>query len=183
MHFHASWRIVPGKPIVISVIYAEGVRVILPPKADRPHLSPSGGNQTPTNQESPMEPLDSQAGSYGTGRHLESRSSFAGEFSIGRKPLQDAADRGAPDRMPGCAAGDRAHSTTGQASKNSVGLPVQEGDNHSRWRGWSDGFLSRHDQRQTHRRYPLDGARRTVGSTRSWRACLSMAITSSTMRI
>jgi hypothetical protein len=43
MHFHVSWRILPGKPIVISVIYVEGVRVMLPPKADRPHLSLSGG--------------------------------------------------------------------------------------------------------------------------------------------
>jgi hypothetical protein len=42
MHFHASWRILPGKPIVVSVVYVEGVRVLLPPKADRPHLSLTG---------------------------------------------------------------------------------------------------------------------------------------------
>jgi len=42
IRFHASWRTLPGKPIVISVIHAEGVRVLLPPKADRPHLSQSG---------------------------------------------------------------------------------------------------------------------------------------------
>ena len=46
MHFHASWRILPGKPIVISVIYVEGVRVLLPPKEDRPHLSMSDGSGT-----------------------------------------------------------------------------------------------------------------------------------------
>jgi hypothetical protein len=44
MHFHASWRILPGKPIVVSVIYLEGVRVFLPPKADRPHMSLSGNS-------------------------------------------------------------------------------------------------------------------------------------------
>jgi hypothetical protein len=45
MHFHASWRILPGKPIVVSVVYVEGVRVLLPPKADRPHLSLSGKSE------------------------------------------------------------------------------------------------------------------------------------------
>lgn len=44
MKFHASWRILPGKPIVISVIHVEDVRVLLPPKADRPHLSMPGNN-------------------------------------------------------------------------------------------------------------------------------------------
>jgi hypothetical protein len=44
MRFHASWRILPGKPIVVSVIHVEDVRVLLPPKEDRPHLSMPGGN-------------------------------------------------------------------------------------------------------------------------------------------
>jgi hypothetical protein len=44
MHFHASWRILPGKPIVVSVIHVEGVRVLLPPTADRPHVSLSDGS-------------------------------------------------------------------------------------------------------------------------------------------
>ena len=44
MHFHASWRIMPGEPIIVSVIHVEGVRVLLPPKADRPHVSLSGGS-------------------------------------------------------------------------------------------------------------------------------------------
>jgi hypothetical protein len=44
MHFHASWRILPGKPIVVSVIHVEGVRVLLPPTADRPRVSLSGGS-------------------------------------------------------------------------------------------------------------------------------------------
>jgi hypothetical protein len=39
LRFHASWRILPGKPVVISVIHVEGVRVLLPPKEDRPHMS------------------------------------------------------------------------------------------------------------------------------------------------
>jgi hypothetical protein len=40
-NFHASWRILPGKPIVISIIHVEGVRVLLPPKADRPAMGGS----------------------------------------------------------------------------------------------------------------------------------------------
>lgn len=44
MKFHASWRILPGKPIVISVIHVEDVRVLLPPKEDRPHMSMPGNN-------------------------------------------------------------------------------------------------------------------------------------------
>jgi hypothetical protein len=45
--FHTSWRIMPGKPIVISVVHVEGVRVLLPPKEDRPHLNstPSGSEE------------------------------------------------------------------------------------------------------------------------------------------
>ena len=44
MKFHASWRILPGKPIVVSVIHVEDVRVLLPPKEDRPHMSMPGNN-------------------------------------------------------------------------------------------------------------------------------------------
>jgi hypothetical protein len=44
MKFHASWRILPGKPIVVSVIHVEDVRILLPPKEDRPHMSMPGGN-------------------------------------------------------------------------------------------------------------------------------------------
>jgi hypothetical protein len=47
--FHTSWRILPGKPIVISVVHVEGVRVLLPPKEDRPHLNSShSGSQGAT---------------------------------------------------------------------------------------------------------------------------------------
>jgi AsmA-like C-terminal region len=46
MKFHASWRILPGKPIVVSVIHIEDVRVLLPPKEDRPHMSMPGGNSS-----------------------------------------------------------------------------------------------------------------------------------------
>ena len=61
MWFHVSWRIRPGEPIVISVIHVEGVRVVLPPKADRPQISmkpqqvetasePAAGGATPDAQ-------------------------------------------------------------------------------------------------------------------------------------
>lgn len=39
LKFHASWRILPGKPIEVSVIHVEGARIQLPPKEDRPHLN------------------------------------------------------------------------------------------------------------------------------------------------
>ena len=57
MHFHASWRIMPGEPIVVSVIHLEGVRVLLPPKADRPHVSLSSGSSASaeTNTETQSE--------------------------------------------------------------------------------------------------------------------------------
>jgi hypothetical protein len=42
IRFHASWRILPGKPITISVIHVENVRVLLPPKEDRPHMGTPG---------------------------------------------------------------------------------------------------------------------------------------------
>jgi hypothetical protein len=50
MRFHASWRILPGKPIIVSVIHVQDVRVQLPPKEDRPHLSLSGGQAKPNDQ-------------------------------------------------------------------------------------------------------------------------------------
>jgi len=50
MWFHTSWRILPGKPIVVSVIHVEDVRVILPPKAERPHVSLSGEQPDEQNQ-------------------------------------------------------------------------------------------------------------------------------------
>ena len=39
LKFHAAWRILPGKPIEVSVIHVEGARVQLPPKEDRPRLN------------------------------------------------------------------------------------------------------------------------------------------------
>jgi len=63
MKFHASWRILPGKPIVVSVIHIEDVRVQLPPKEDRPHLSMPGNKpgvakpeDTPAAQASVQQP-------------------------------------------------------------------------------------------------------------------------------
>jgi AsmA-like C-terminal region len=68
MHFHASWRILPGKPIVVSVIYVEGVRVLLPPKEERPNLSLSGrGSASPeasdTAQNETAQPQEQPASS------------------------------------------------------------------------------------------------------------------------
>jgi len=42
LKFHASWKILPGKPIEVSVIHVAGVRVLLPPKEDRPHFDLKG---------------------------------------------------------------------------------------------------------------------------------------------
>jgi hypothetical protein len=47
LRFHASWRMRPGTPVEISLIHVEGVRILLPPKADRPHLSLSGAPPSP----------------------------------------------------------------------------------------------------------------------------------------
>jgi len=44
LKFHASWRILPGKPIEVSVIHVEGARVQLPPKQDRPQLNQKGSD-------------------------------------------------------------------------------------------------------------------------------------------
>jgi hypothetical protein len=45
LKFHASWRILPGKPIEVSVIHIEGVRIQLPPKEDRPKLNKASPDQ------------------------------------------------------------------------------------------------------------------------------------------
>lgn len=37
--FRATWEILSGKPIDIPVIHVQGVTVILPPKAERPHVT------------------------------------------------------------------------------------------------------------------------------------------------
>ena len=47
VRFHASWRVAPGNPVEIPMIYVEGVRVLLPPKADRPHFSLPDGQTAP----------------------------------------------------------------------------------------------------------------------------------------
>jgi hypothetical protein len=57
LKFHTSWRILPGRPIDISVIHVEGVRIQLPPKEDRPRLNyadadESGGQTQPGKQSS-----------------------------------------------------------------------------------------------------------------------------------
>jgi hypothetical protein len=59
MRFHVGERISPGRPIVISVIHVEDVRVLLPPKADRPSFnnnqdsgSQNGGQGSDTSAES-----------------------------------------------------------------------------------------------------------------------------------
>jgi hypothetical protein len=61
MHFHATWRIMPGEQIIVSVIYVEGVRVMLPPKADRPHVSLSGGSTAPAEAGSEAQSEATQA--------------------------------------------------------------------------------------------------------------------------
>ncbi|WP_263351105.1 AsmA-like C-terminal region-containing protein [Acidicapsa acidisoli] len=54
LRFHASWHMRPGKPIEISGVHVEGVRVLLPPKQDRPHLGQS--------QSTPEAPATGSAG-------------------------------------------------------------------------------------------------------------------------
>jgi len=61
IRFHTTARIRPGEPIVIPVIYIEGVRVLLPPKADRPHLSLSGESNTNPTSEPQAQPSSSPA--------------------------------------------------------------------------------------------------------------------------
>jgi len=51
MRFHASWRVLPGKPIVISVIHVENLQVLVPPKEDRPHMNAAAGQQPAENSE------------------------------------------------------------------------------------------------------------------------------------
>jgi hypothetical protein len=48
MQFHVGTRFLRGEPIEVSVIHVEGVRVTLPPKADRPHLSLSSAPDSET---------------------------------------------------------------------------------------------------------------------------------------
>jgi hypothetical protein len=47
LHFHAGWRILPGKPIVVSVIHVEGLRVLLPPAGQRPGISGTPNAKSP----------------------------------------------------------------------------------------------------------------------------------------
>ncbi|MFC5861054.1 AsmA-like C-terminal region-containing protein [Acidicapsa dinghuensis] len=58
--FRATWEILSGKPINIPVIHVVGVRVILPPKAERPHLKFSDEQKEAEadaqSQEQPMSP-------------------------------------------------------------------------------------------------------------------------------
>jgi len=59
MRFHTSWRILPGKPIVVSVIYVEGVKVVLPPKEERAQITLSGkktAHTVPTPEETNPQP-------------------------------------------------------------------------------------------------------------------------------
>ena len=46
-HFHANWRMHPGDPVEIAVVRVEGVRILVPPSVDRPHLSAGTAAQTP----------------------------------------------------------------------------------------------------------------------------------------
>jgi hypothetical protein len=84
MHFHASWRILPGKPIVISVIHVEGVRVLLPPKADRPHLSLSGNSGSQSSQPD----AEAQDGAAGTQAQSEQSSTQSGSSFFHLPPIE-----------------------------------------------------------------------------------------------
>ena len=48
VRFHASWRMRPGQPIVISVVHVQDARVLLPPKEDRPHMNMTGTSTAAT---------------------------------------------------------------------------------------------------------------------------------------
>jgi hypothetical protein len=106
MHFHASWRILPGKPIVVSVIYVQGVRVLLPPKQDRPHLSTAESSGTEIAS-------DDQSASQGSGNQSETSSSSSSSLfkmphiEVRRIECQDAlleierrSDPGKPPKVP-----------------------------------------------------------------------------------
>ena len=94
MHFHASWRILPGKPIVVSVIYVEGVRVLLPPKADRPHLSLSGKPDSTSADAQPPDQQQSDSSAAGTPEpsQADTKSSFfkMPHIEVRRIECQDA---------------------------------------------------------------------------------------------
>ena len=62
LRFHASWRMRPGAPVEISVIHVEGVRILLPPKADRLQLSLSGAPPAPAPSPNVSEPALSSLG-------------------------------------------------------------------------------------------------------------------------
>jgi len=51
LRFHASWRMIPGEPIVVNVIHVDGVKVLLPPKEDRPKFSTGSGHSAGTTME------------------------------------------------------------------------------------------------------------------------------------
>jgi hypothetical protein len=54
--FHTGWRILPTKPIEISVAHIEGVRILLPPKEDRPHWNVSSGSNAGDTLANPQSP-------------------------------------------------------------------------------------------------------------------------------
>ncbi len=58
-HFHANWRMHPGDPVEIAVVRVEGVRILVPPSVDRPHLSAGTAAQT---QETAQLPAESASG-------------------------------------------------------------------------------------------------------------------------
>ena len=55
MHFHVSWHIRPSEPIVIHVIHIDTVKIILPPKEDRPHLAMPGKSPQTSGQTQPTD--------------------------------------------------------------------------------------------------------------------------------
>ena len=60
MRFHVSWHIRPGMPIVIKVIHVDTVKVVLPPKEDRPHLSVNGKSSQVASQPQPAQQTQDQ---------------------------------------------------------------------------------------------------------------------------
>jgi hypothetical protein len=63
MWFRTAGRILPGKPIEVSVIHVEGVRVVLPPKDERPQMSLPGNRLDRAADQS--KPVEAPAGSQG----------------------------------------------------------------------------------------------------------------------
>jgi hypothetical protein len=60
--FRATWQILSRKPIDIPVIHVEGVRVILPPKAERPHLTFSDEQKEAQQSAQPQQQWSSDNG-------------------------------------------------------------------------------------------------------------------------